>query len=137
MRLPNLDHFVAPLQCHAWKWVKCTHALSQHLCRLCPIDGRFCLFNFVRVSDALKRLLHRFEVAHLRESRHNHSRPHLGQGVVQTGRGVLGADRATFFKQHVTRVQSRIHLHDGHSGLSIAGLNRTVDGRSTSPSGQQ
>ena len=56
---------------------------------------------------------------------------------MQTGRGVLCTDSATFFKQHVTRIKSRIHLHDGHTGLSIAGFNGAVDGRSTSPSGQQ
>ena len=105
--------------------------------RLCPIDGRFCFLNFVRVSDAFQRLLLGLEMAHLPKRFHNQVCTHFGQLVVQAGRGVLCADGACFCQQHVTGVQARIHLHDGHARLGVACFNGTVNGRSAPPAGQQ
>ena len=40
-------------------------------------------------------------------------------------------------QQHVAGVQPRIHLHDGHTGLGVAGFNGAVNGRSPAPTRQQ
>jgi hypothetical protein len=42
-----------------------------------------------------------------------------------------------FHRQHGAGVQAFFHLHDGHAGLRVAGLDGTVDRRSAAPARQQ
>ena len=53
----------------------------------------------------------------LRQSLNQHACAHVGQLVMQAGCGFLFPNQQGLHMQHVTRVQSGIHLHDGDTRL--------------------
>ena len=64
-------------------------------------------------------------------------RPHFSQLVVQRSAGVFGRDWARKFIEHITRIETDIHLHDGDTGLGIASPQRTLNGRRAAPARKQ
>ncbi len=96
-------------------------------------------FNFVGVGHARFGLLARLQLAGLcvAQGLHNQICAQRGQAVMQRGGGVRDFDGHRRQQQHIARVQTRVHLHDGHACLRVSRLNGTVYGRSTTPARQQ
>ena len=100
------------------------------------IEPRFRLVNLLGISNAVCRLRHRRQ-CFCRQSFGNGCAAQLRQLVMQALRRVIIGNGQRFFQQHIASVQSRLHLHDGHTGLTVTGHNGALYRGGAAPARQK
>ena len=106
---------------------------------LAPIDQRFFLADLRRIRRTLCGLRTRRQRSsdHPIQGFDHRLGTHLRQAVMQRARRVGTRDGGRFLEQHRARIETRVHLHDGHAGLRIACEQRAMDRRGSAPARQQ
>ena len=100
---------------------------------------RFFFAEFLRMGNQRFILYNRFcgTCGKLLKGFDKPLRAKVSQLVVQRPAGVFCGDRARKLIQHITRIETNIHLHDGYTRLGIASPQRTLNRGRTAPARKQ
>ena len=106
--------------------------------RSLPVYPGLGLLQLVRIHRlcVVLRLRGQRALRDARQGLHQGLRAQRGKAVVQAAAGLVRRDGEAFDQVYRPGIQALLHLHDGHTGLGVARLDRALDRRRPAPARQ-